>query len=186
MRLDVKMEIYGILSDPELLADVVNVALEFCDGEWKEFVEESEEDDATALAQYISTVGAEGHPFAMELTDTRYEFEDLRAAARASGGVGYRVLSSGEDSLGYNYVYSFRPGWEAEREAEIGGEDAPLISHAELRAAMAMGMKAIEEVVEKAETVALLPENCAVVVPDDVYLAWKAAHEEEYGAEPAI
>lgn len=187
MRLDVKMEIYGTVSSPEILNDIVNVALEVCkEGEWKDFLAESNEDDAVALARYISTTGAEGLPFVMEVEDTRYEFEDLRSAARAAGGIGYRVLSSGEDSLGYNYVYAFRPDWSAEREADIAGEDSPMIDHAQLRAAMAEGMRAVEEVVRKAEAVALLPGRCEIVVPDRVYAAWKAAYDEENGYEPSV
>lgn len=186
MRLDVKMDIYGVISTPELLNDIVNVAIDLTEGsEWRDFVRESDEDEAVAIVQYISTIGAEGYPFSMDIGDTRYEFEDLRSAVR-DAGAGYRVLSSGEDSLGYNYAQSFRPGWDEERQAEIGGEDSPLVDYEKLRAAMALGMEAVEELVAEAEAVAMLPEARAVVVPNDVYLAWKASYDEENGTEPGM
>jgi hypothetical protein len=186
MRSDVKMEIYGTVSDAKLLDHIVKTALEACGSdEWKDFLAGVEDDDAVAMAKYISMIGGQGCPLVMEIEDTNYAFDHLRLLLRDAAEVGYRVQSSSEGSLGYDRTYTFRPGWLAERQIEIAGEDVPFIDYAALRAAMPKGINAVEEVVEKAEVAVLLPQRCGIVVPEAVYTAWKVAYDQEYGIGPS-
>lgn len=178
MRGDVRLEIYGTISDPELLRDIVDVAIEQAKGEWSDFIAESDEDPQTVLARYIGELAQDGYPLSMDIDDTRYGFDDLRAAIRASSGVGYRLLTSSE-RLGFDYAYSFQPGWDAEREGPVDHENSPSISYGDLREAMSGGIEAVERLVKDIETACLLPADHGVVLPEDVYLAWESIRAED-------
>lgn len=184
MRSNVKIDIYGTVPTSRMLDDLIELAVEHShNADWEDFIKESSEDAAVAMGQFLSTVVSGASPLSISIHDTSYCFEELRSSARVAG-MGYRVLTSEGDSE-YCYAYFFRPGWSEERQSAIVGEDSPLIEYKEIREAMSSGIKAVRQLVGAAESV-LIPKESRIVIPDSVYLAWKASYDEEMSAGPGL
>lgn len=175
MRQGIKIEIYGSVQNSKMLDDLVDAMYFERDAEWKDFVRNSDDDEPVAMVQFLSGVLNNVSPLTIELEDAPYDFDDLRASARASG-LGYRVLV-GDYGSEYSYAYSFQPGWPSEREGAINGEESPLIDYRDLREAMLEGMEGVEKLVKATEAL-ILPKECALVVSDEVYRIWKAGYDE--------
>ena len=184
MRCNVKIDIYGTVTTPELLDALIDLTLENSRNiEWQNFVRKSSADAAVAMAHILTTVVSDASPLSISIRDTSYCFEDIRTAARL-GGLGYRVLTSEGDSE-YCYAFLYRPGWSEERRVAIVSEDSPLIVYKDIKEAMSTGIEAVRTLVEAAEA-SLLPQDCRLIIPESVKLDWKASYDEHMGVGRGI